>query len=214
MPTKRKAPEAPRDGEDPSRTKDELLAENGSKDTAGQPTPTTTEVLTPAEHFAGHLRETAVPLFLQATLRSALPQVDLVAFKLYRDQFLADCGNPTDPIEIILIEQIVMAHLITGHLQVKGAHESSAECAGVYLGAAARLTGELRRTALALQVFRATARQLKNAAGTEPVIPAELVQEVESDAPKNGAGTEKETVSGSTDQDGPLVLPLRRSATS
>ena len=123
MPTNQKAPEAPRDGEDPSRARDGLPAEKGSEDTPGQPTPTTTEVLRPAEHFAGHLRETAVPLFLQATLRRALPQVDLVAFKLYRDQFLADCGNPTDPIEIILIEQIVMAHLITGHLQVKGAHE-------------------------------------------------------------------------------------------
>ena len=68
-------------------------------------------------------------------------------------------GNPTDPIEIILIDQISMAHLITGYLYVNGLNAASVECAGAYLGAGARLTGELRRTALALQDARVPPRK-------------------------------------------------------
>ena len=178
----------------------------------GPPNEVPSDALSWSEHFAGHLKESSVPLFLNATLGRAMPQVDLVAFKLYRDRFLADCGNPTDPIEIILVEQIVMAHLIVGHLQVKGANEVSIESVGVYLGAAARLTGELRRTALALQAFRLAARQLNNAAGRESMFAGEPAHDIEDDS-KKSADNEKETAPGSTDEECPPYLPLRRSAT-
>src|SRR5262249_277206 len=106
-----------------------------------------------------------------------------------------------------------MAHLITGYLHAKGLN-SSVECASVYLGAAARLTGELRRTSLALQAFRAAARQLNKAAAEERAAPAEMVLEVEADATRNCGRTEKDIVPRSPDDDEPHILPLRRSATS
>jgi hypothetical protein len=157
-----------------------------------------------SEHFAGHLKESALALFLNGSLAGALPQVDLTAYKLYRDRFLADCGNPTDPVEIVLVEQVVMAHLITGHLQVRGANAKSIESAAVYLGAAARLTGELRRTALALQAFRMAARQLNNDAGRESLSPGELVHDTDN---------EKGIAPRRTDEECPPTVPLRRSAT-
>ena len=214
MPSTRNNADAHRDPEDQPGESLEPPAEAGTGTSGGQPTPGPTEVINPARHFAGHLRETIMPLYLSAILGRVMPQIDLMAFKIYRNQFLFDCGNPTDPIECILIDQIVMAHLITGHLQVKGAHESSAESAGVYLGAAARLTGELRRTARALQVFRSAALQLKKAAGAEPTIPGELVCAGDSDTTKECPDSEKEASNRSDDDDGPLTLPLRRTATS
>ncbi len=213
MPT-RNAADTRHDHEDQLVATLEPSAESGSGPSDGQPTPEPSEVPCSAEHFAGHLRETAVPLFLKASLGRVLPQVDLIAFKIYRDRLLAECGNPTDPIEIILIEQIVMAHLISGHFHVKGVNTASVESAGVYLGAAARLTGELRRTALALQVFRAAARHLTNAAGTEPGIPGELVLETQCESTEKNINIEKETDSRSDDQNERDILPLRRSATS
>ena len=167
-----------------------------------------------SEHYAGHLKESSVPLFLNATLGRAMPQADLTAYKLYRDRILADCGNPTDPVEIILVEQVLMSHLITGHLQVKGANAESVESAGVYLGAAARLTGELRRTALALQAFRLAARQLNDAAGRESMFPGEVVHGIEDDSAKNPADNKKGAAPRSTDEECQPTLPLRRSATS
>ncbi len=181
---------------------------------AGEPPrEVSSDALSWSEHFAGHLKESSVPLFLSATLGRVLPQIDLLAYKLYRDKILADCGNPTDPIEVILVEQIVMAHLITGHLQVRGANTESIESAGVYLGAAARLTGELRRTAVALQSFRIAARQLNDAPARESMVPGELAQHIEDDSKKNSADNEKETAPRSTNEASPPYLPLRRCAT-
>ena len=42
-----------------------------------------------SEHYADHLKESSVPLFLLATLCRTLPHVNLVAYKLYRDRNLA-----------------------------------------------------------------------------------------------------------------------------
>jgi hypothetical protein len=162
-------------------------------------------------HYAGHLRDSIMAMCLKAALQRAMPQVDLLAFRLYRDKLLVDCGDPSDPIEIILVEQVAMAHLITGHLQAKGAHASSIEEVGVYLAAAARLAGELRRTALALQVFRATSRQLGRGADASPAISGKSTLEVESVTTEKSPSSEKETTSRSGHRDGPDLLPLRRS---
>jgi hypothetical protein len=118
------------------------------------------------------LRETTGSLFVYASMTSMLPQPDTHAFKEYRDRLLEDCGNPTDPIEVLIIEQIVLAHFNIGRLQFKAATAEGAEAAKVYGGLAAQLLGELRRTSLALQGYRLSARQLKLTAGVAPAIPA------------------------------------------
>ena len=66
-----------------------------------QPAPT-------AQHYAVQLREQAGAVFLYASMAGLFQQMDGDAFKLYRDQLLADSGNPSDPIEIMMIEQIAL----------------------------------------------------------------------------------------------------------
>jgi hypothetical protein len=169
-----------------------------------------TEVLRRSEHFAGHLRETAAALFLNASFGQVFKDVDTVAYKLYRDRLLADCGAPSDPIEVILIEQISMAHLITGYLHTKGLN-SSAECASAYLGAAARLTGELRRSALALQTYRAASVRLAEMADANPQVPTGEVIE-HHDEPLGDHVDGEIGATAEDDTDGPTALPFQRRA--
>src|SRR5262249_2986320 len=122
--------------------------------------PDATEVLGAAEHYAGHLRETAASMFNFATMAPALKGIEMPAYKIYRDRLLADCGGPTAPLEVMIIEQLSMAHVSLGLLSCRTTNAGSPEAVKVYSGAAARLMGEFRRSALALQAYRAASRQL------------------------------------------------------
>ena len=99
------------------------------------------------------------------SLGELFQQVDGPAFKVYRDQLLADSGNPSDPIEIMMIEQIALAHLNIGRLQFRSATAQTVDAAKAYGGMATQLLGEFRRTALALQAFRCAAYR-----GVNPVV--------------------------------------------
>ncbi len=127
---------------------------------AEQPSPQPTEILAPSEHYAEQLRECVASLFMFASMTKAFKNFDAGAFKLFRDRLLADCGSPADPIEIMMIEQLALAHFNAGLLHCRAANSSSFECAGVYSNAAAHLQAEQRRSALALQAYRIAARQL------------------------------------------------------
>lgn len=86
---------------------------------------------------------------------------DQAAFRAYMDQLLIDAGNPTDPVERILIEQIAMAHLRVGDLSVLAAGSRGNESTKILTGATARLIGEVRKTALAISAYRARGRRSK-----------------------------------------------------
>jgi hypothetical protein len=76
------------------------------------------------------------------------------AFKLYRDQLLRDSGQPTDAIEIMLLEQLMWAHHRVGDLHVQAATASSPQTSDVYGAAAVKLMAEFRKTSLALREYR------------------------------------------------------------
>lgn len=132
----------------------------GSEPDAGQPDAAPAEVVGAAEHYAGHLRDSTLSMFAHAAMAPFLKNITFESFRLYRDRLLADCGGPTDPIEVMIIEQLSMAHLSLGLLSAKATNAGKAEVVGIYSGAAARLMGEFRRSALALQAYRAASRQL------------------------------------------------------
>lgn len=92
-----------------------------------------------------------------AAMASAIPiskEVGASGFKLYLDGVVKDAGASADPIERMLIEQLALAHQRVAQLHAQAEEAKSAEVAKVYLTAAIRLTGELRRLALALRQYR------------------------------------------------------------
>jgi hypothetical protein len=72
----------------------------------------------------------------------------------YRDQLLRDAGNPPDPIERMLIEQLALAHHSIAKLHSKAAAAQTPDEANIYSGAASRLLGEFRRTAQCYREFQ------------------------------------------------------------
>jgi hypothetical protein len=166
----------------------------------GQPPPERTEVVGHDEHYAGHLRETTSSLFHYAAMAPAFKVIESKAFKLYRDRLLADCGGPTDPIEVMLIEELSLAHFSLGLLFCKTSNAGKVEAVGIYAGAAARLMSEVRRGALALQAYRAAGRQLAHDPTKDFVIPD---GETDSNAEHPGkTGTDDEVIATKEVDDG------------
>ena len=105
---------------------------------------------------AMNLREVSAAGFLYWAVSSSLSDgISTVAFKVYRDRLLQDAGNPTDPIEVMLIEQLALAHFNIGRLQIKSCGADSPQLQVAYSDAATRLLGEFRRCTLALEDLRA-----------------------------------------------------------
>jgi hypothetical protein len=84
---------------------------------------------------------------------------DTAAYKVYLEQTLAAAGNPADPIERMLVEQLCLAHFRIAALHASAGQAQALEGVKVYSAAAARLWGEFRRTALALHVYRGRSPQ-------------------------------------------------------
>ena len=110
--------------------------------------------LTEDERFAAELRETVPSMSIYMTLGRLLRNLPPQACKIFRDQLIRDCGSPSDPVEVMLLEQLATSHLCLGVLNNKAALSESVEGASAYWGASARLMAEFRRTALALQSYR------------------------------------------------------------
>ena len=107
-------------------------------------------------------------------------------FRAYLAEFLRDAGATEDPIEVMLLQQIALAHFRVGGLHAQAAETARCEAAKVYNAAAVRLLGELRKTVVALQDYRQArgTRRVKGSAGKagEPTADAGL--------PKSEARTE------------------------
>ena len=108
-----------------------------------------------AAHQADGLRTCVIPAMM-ASAFPALAKFSAAAFKVHLEQTLADLGNPTDPVERMLIEQLVLAHFRVAQLHVDAGYCKGAEGMKLYTAATARLLGEFRRTALALRAYGTT----------------------------------------------------------
>ena len=105
--------------------------------------------------LASSLREmTGAAHLSEAVAKSLTDRIPGEAFKIYRDRLIQDSGNPTDPIEVMLIEQIAMAHFHIGRLYLRACHTDNHKLATAYADAATRLLAEFRRCTLALEDFR------------------------------------------------------------
>ena len=147
---------------------------NSGKTACAQPQPTPEAV---REAYADNLRNMTAATFLYSTVASSLSgSIDPHAVKLYRDRLLEDAGNPTDPIAVMLIEQLAMAHFSIGQLRMKACSIENPKLAVAYTDAATRLLGEFRRCTLAIEEYRAKQAERKDrntaTAGVEEKPPA------------------------------------------
>jgi hypothetical protein len=172
--------------------------------------PGPTAVFGSSELFAAQLRDAAAAVFMSSSMSPALQVVPVDAFKIYRDRLIADCGAPEDPIEVMLVEQLALAHLNTGLLHSRAANATSIECATAYCSAAARLLGEFRRTALALAAYKATARQMAQQVG--PTVTVDVAGMIREGPGKEHDDIEEGLTPGDDDGESPRILRFPRTA--
>ncbi len=116
---------------------------------------------------AAHIRDSSASIFMYSSVGTVLVGVDLAAFRIFRDRLLVDYGQPSDPIVVMMLEQLAPAHLNIGHLFGKSSSANSTESAEAYLSAATRLMGEFRRSAQAIPAYREAVQRLEQGADTE-----------------------------------------------
>lgn len=140
----------------------------GTEGVAGsiKPQPAT---MTP-EQQAASLREMSGAAFLYGTMGEMFgSSIEGSGYKAYRDRLVRDSGNPSDPIEVMLIEQLILAHNALGRLHCKAANSTQIEATQIFNAAAARLSAEFRKSALALAEYRlAGQRQRFGIVGSVP----------------------------------------------
>ena len=89
-----------------------------------------------------------------ATVMGVESKIETSGCRVYLDDLVRESGNPSDPVEIMLLEQTAMCHLLAMKLQSKASGTEGTEAIELYLSGAARLSGEFRKTALALKEYR------------------------------------------------------------
>src|SRR5262245_31788220 len=126
-------------------------ASTGPADPTLAPAPAAPPV--PPERQAGAIARALFPSLLAAALQMDR-YFDAKGFQAFLDGVIVDAGGPTDPIEVMLLQQLVLAHLRAAQLQAHAGMAEGLEAARLYNAAAARLLAELRKTALALKSYR------------------------------------------------------------
>lgn len=209
------APEPARS--DISRSRSETSSGKTVVETAGQvgatassaaPRTSSTPLPDQSARHAEHLHSTAGAIYAYAGIDRVFQGIDIPAVNLYFHRVLQDLGNPTDPIERVLIEQILMAHHNVGRLYAKAAHANHLEAERVYLGAAALLAGELRRTALAFRSYK-TAKPVESSG--DETCQAAPSEDADPEAMKEGIDSEISSVSEGEDHV-EVTIPLSEPA--
>ena len=122
------------------------------------PTPEASSEQSPAEQKEVALREAWATrhLHLPNALTRMIGERSLgtLGSKAYFNTVLGEAGDPADPVERMMVEQLLLAHHRLAHLYTQADLAQTPEFARVLHGAANRLLGEFRRLALALRIYR------------------------------------------------------------
>ena len=132
-------------------------------DSAKTPENSRPKSLTAAAHAAGEFNrdaEIVSEMSAAGTLavvigKSLQNAVRPAGFKVYRDQVLKAGGDPSDPLESMLLEQVMIAHHRILSLHAEAARAETSEMIEVLNAAATKLTAEMRRLCLAVREYRA-----------------------------------------------------------
>lgn len=107
----------------------------------------------PPERQALAVKSAVAPAAL-ATALGMENQIGVTGCRVFLDDLIRESGCPSDPVEILLLEQIAMCHLLSMRLQSQASQAQGTEAIELYLAGAARLSAEFRKTALALKEYR------------------------------------------------------------
>jgi hypothetical protein len=206
----------PANFEDPDWPGPDGFTEGGPPHTAGGPAPPASfqgSVPAPppgrpprltAEEVAAQLAETGAAAFMYLSMERLFVEADAASFKCYRDRLVAGCGAPSDPVELMLIEQLALAHLTVGRLHSRSARAQGVEEARAYGSLAVNMVGEFRRLALGLKAYRAGSRAARGGKG----LPAPAVAAKKNEGEVEGAEhTEQGSEPGGQD-DGGATIPM------
>jgi hypothetical protein len=101
------------------------------------------------------VRKMTIPAALSGVVGTEVAGVLGAKFAL--DSIAVEAGKPSDPVEKMLLEQMVLAHHRLAQLYARADAAVGPEHAKILYGAANRLLGEARRLALAIRAYRAPA---------------------------------------------------------
>jgi hypothetical protein len=123
----------------------------GDRNRAEEPRPPTFS--SPGEMEARAISELAIPARLKIILNDL--GFGELGVKTYLDALLKRAVSTTDPIEVMIIQQLALVHHRLAQLHQEASHAKTMEGIKVLNAAASRLTGEFRRTVLSLRAYRA-----------------------------------------------------------
>jgi hypothetical protein len=118
-----------------------------------QPGPARAAAPGPPERQAFVVAKALVPSCMAAAF-GLDTQVGAAGYREYLDRVRKDAGEPTDPIEVMMLEQLAFAHLGAACLHGRAGMAEGLDAVALYNAAAARLLSEFRKTAVALQAYR------------------------------------------------------------
>jgi hypothetical protein len=129
------------------------------------PPPPPPPVLTP-EQQAGALHTFAPGAYLYGVTGSVLgPSMKVQGCQTYLDELTRQAASGTDPVEQMLVQQLVWAHHAIGVLHVQAGSSKRAAEVTAYHAALARLMAEFRRSSLALKAYREGGRARRGGKG-------------------------------------------------
>jgi hypothetical protein len=88
-------------------------------------------------------------------------RLSIPVYQAFLAQKMSEMGDPKDPIERMLIEQICLAHFRIGALHAAAANAQNMTGIKILNAATARMLGEMRRTALSLRAYAGSAVPMK-----------------------------------------------------
>lgn len=110
-------------------------------------------------------------LLASSASKSLKTAVSAQGYQAYLKNLLGAAGDPKDPLEVMLIQQLAAAHQRIGDLHAQSACASSSELALAYNQAAGKLMAEFRKSTLALRQYRSpiVPKQVTLVTGNEQV---------------------------------------------
>jgi hypothetical protein len=139
---------------------------------------------------ADRLREEGAAVHLYTVVGSIIPNLDWAMFRSYVEKWIQDAGDPTDPVERVMLESLLLTHHCAGQWATKASMATDPTIQAAFGCVATKLLAETRKSGMAIQEYRSHRIPLR-----EPLSPAVDPTGRADGAEKNSAETPPPTLS-------------------